>query len=470
MTRRRFLQTAMMTTAAMTVGNPMSNAGNSRAARNVLFLIVDDLRPQLGCYGLDWMATPHIDRLAKNGTLFERASCQFPVCGPSRASLLSGVRPTMSRFRKWNARVDADAPGILTLPQHFRQNGYATQSLGKVFHDSDDCIKSWSGGSWIPEGVLGGALNSYAIDSNRALAKEGKSPPYESAAVEDSVYGDGRIAARAIEELRGYARQQTPFFLAVGFLRPHLPFNAPERYWKLYSRQKLPLARNPDSPRDVPKEALHNWEELRNYHNIPKQGPLDASTTRALIHGYCASTSYLDAQVGAVLHALAELKLRENTTIVFCADHGWQLGEHGLWTKHTLFQTALHTPLIVSGPDIPPGQRVQGLVENLDLYPTLCDLHGLTVPAHVEGKSLRPLLQNPSAPGKEAVFSRNSLGDSIKTDRYRYSEWRNEQGKVTGSTLYDHEIDPDEDHNIAGSSEHRDLVRDLSSRLPRTAS
>lgn len=431
---------------------------------NVLFLSVDDLRPQLGCYGLGWMKTPNLDALAASGTLFERAYCQYPICGPSRASLLSGVRPTATRFRKWNVRIDEDMPDVLTLPEHFRNHGYATQCLGKVFHELFDNRQAWSRKPWLPEGALGGAPLAYALEENRKTSREnGRGPAFESAAVEDAEYGDGRIAQRAVEELRSLATENKPFFLAVGFLKPHLPFNAPEKYWSLY--QDVPLASNPSVPRDVPPEALHEWQELRNYPGMPKTGPLDEEQAKTLIWGYAACVSYLDAQVGKVLDELNRLGLRENTMIVLWADHGWQLGEHGLWAKHCLFDHALRCPLIVRVPGLPSGQRAPGLAENLDIYPTLCELAGLSVPAHVQGRSLAPQLRDAASAGKEAVYSRMEAGDSVKTARYRYSEWTDEKGAVCARMLFDHRNDPEENINIAEAPAHRQIVSDHSALL-----
>lgn len=467
-TRRDFLRTSAFGAAALALGGRLGAAQAKKKPMNVLFLCVDDLRPQLACYGVNYLSTPNLDRLAASGTLFERNYCQYPVCGPSRASLLSGLRPTATRFRKWNQRVDVDCPGILTLPQHFRENGYITERLGKVFHDLDDCKDAWSDGAWIPDGVLGGSPGAYALEANQALAREKEhGPAYESAPVADGVYGDGQISARTIEELKRLSAQDKPFFLAAGFLRPHLPFNAPDRYWALYDKEKLPIAANPKPPENVSKEFLTEFGELRNYRGIPKQGPLTEDQNRTLVQGYCASVSYMDAQIGAVLDEVDRLGLRDNTLIVFWADHGWQLGEHGFWCKHTLFEPSLRTPLMVSGPGVLKGQRSTGLVENLDIYPTLCELAGLPIPPHVQGRSFVAQLRKPGAPGKEAVFSRFDQGDSIKTDRYRYSEWRDKDGKVTARMLYDHKVDPGENKNIAEDPASREIVANLAKQLAR---
>ncbi len=465
-TRRQFLKLGGIGLATAFLGDRLASAAPAPKPMNILFLIVDDLRLQLGCYGVPWMKTPNIDRLAAGGTVFDRAYSQFPICGPSRASMFSGFRPTAQRFRKWNARIDADAPGTVTLPEYFRNHGYLTQSLGKVIHDRDDCEQAWSEGAWVPDNVLGAVPGSYLVPENHALSEAKQPvPAYEAAAVDDSAYGDGMIAARACEELKNLAARDKPFFLAVGFLRPHLPFSAPQKYWDLYDRAALPMAANPKVPADVPKEALTNWEELRNYAGIPKQGPLDEATARALIHGYCASVSYMDAQVGRVLDTLDRLGERDKTLVVLVADHGWQLGEHGQWSKHTMFERALHCPLIASGPSVAPGRRASGLVEYVDLYPTLCEAGGLPAPAHVQGRSFLPLLINPAGSGKAAVFSRHGEGDSVKTDRYRYSEWRDKSGKVTARMLFDHQADPEENTNIAEDPGSSQVIAELSKLL-----
>lgn len=437
-----------------------------RHSPNILMIAVDDLRTLLGCYGVGWIRTPHLDALAARGVVLARNYCQFPICGPSRASLLSGVRPTPTRFRKWNARIDEDLPQALTLPAHFARNGYATACVGKVTHDLDDHRAAWTGACWRPEDQVGASPGAYAAgSSHRTILETKRFPPYEDDPVEDSVYGDALIAERAIQEVRALAAADPPFFLAAGFLRPHLPFNAPRRYWDLYDRDALPIAPNASPPEAAPAVSLTNWEELRKYAGMPAEGPLAEAQARALIHGYAASISYLDAQVGALLTELEVLQLQENTIVVLWADHGWQLGEHGFWSKHTLYEPALRTPLIFSGPGVPRGQISAGLSENLDVYPTLCELAGLPIPNHASGRSLVAQLRDPHAAGADAVFTRHGQGDSVKTDRYRYSEWRDEHGAVTDRMLYDHQVDPGENRNVAEHPAYGDVVSHHSALL-----
>jgi iduronate 2-sulfatase len=433
---------------------------------NVLFIPIDDLRPQLNCYGQTQMVSPHMDELAGEGVIFQNAYCQVPVCGATRACLLTGVRPNRERFVTYHAWADKDLPGALTLPEHFRKHGYTTISNGKVFHHrTDTADRSWSEVPWHP-GTRGNWRN-YLLQENQAIAatNDGRGPAFECADVPDNAYIDGQIADRAIQDLHRLKDAGEPFFLAVGFLKPHLPFNAPKRYWDLYKRAKIDLADNPFRPRGAPDAAMHNWGELRAYFNIPAKGSLPDEMARTLIHGYYAATSFTDAQVGRLLHELDRLGLRENTVVVLWGDHGWQLGEHGLWCKHCNFNTSLNAPLIVSAPDFKGEMMSNALVEFVDVYPTLCELAGLPLPDHLEGTSFVPLLEHPNRQWKKAAFSRYFAGDSIRTDQYLYTEWTNNEGDVTARMLYDHKIDPKENENISEKSENQELVAQLSKTL-----
>lgn len=433
---------------------------------NVLFLVVDDLRPQLGCYGQRQMITPHIDGLAERSILFRRAYCQVPVCGASRASFLTGVRPTRRRFVTYEAWVDRDLEGALTLPQHFREAGYVTHACGKVFHHrTDTAERSWCEEPWRPQ--IGGTWRNYLLLENRKLdaAEDHRGPPFECADVPDNAYFDGQIADHAVAWLGRLGRGNEPFFLAVGFVKPHLPFNAPARYWDLYDADDVPLADNPYRPDGAPDEAMHNWGELRAYFDVPKEGPVSDEMARKLVHGYYAATSYTDAQVGRVLAQLDQLGLRDGTIVILWGDHGWQLGEHGLWCKHCNFQTSLNAPLIVSAPGAAGGRESAALVEFVDVFPSLCELAGLAVPGQLEGTSLAPLLSDPDRPWKQAAFSRYHAGDSIRTDRYLYTEWHDDEGRRTARMLYDHQTDAAENVNIAERVEHGERVAELSRML-----
>jgi arylsulfatase A-like enzyme len=431
---------------------------------NVLFLVVDDLRPQLACYGHERMISPHIGRLASEGVTFLRSYCQVPVCGASRASVLTGVRPTRDRFISYDVWAEKDLPGAVSVAQHFRNHGYYTISNGKVFHHQNDCRDGWSEEPWRPKGTW----RNYLLEQNVKLAAENPShagPAYEAADVPDNAYFDGMIADKGISDLRRLKERGEPFFLALGFLKPHLPFNAPEKYWGLYKTEEIDLADNPFRPKGCPDAALHNWGELRAYEGIPKKGPLPDKLARTLIHGYYACVSYTDAQMGRVLAELDRLGLRQNTVVVLWGDHGWNLGEHGLWCKHCNFETSLHSPLIVTAPGVASGGKTNALTEYLDIYPSLCELCSLPVPGHLQGKSFVPLLRNPNLHGKEAVFSRYYNGDSVKTDRYRYTEWRTEDDKVCARMLYDHSVDWAENVNISEKPENEKLVVKLSGML-----
>lgn len=433
---------------------------------NVLFIPIDDLRPQLNCYGHSQMVSPHIDELAGDGVIFHNAYCQVPVCGATRASLLTGVRPNRNRFKNYKTWVDEDLPDALTLPEHFRKNGYTTISNGKVFHHRlDTADRSWSEAPWYPK--VGTNWRDYLLQENQAVAAEnaGRGPAFECTDVPDNGYVDGKIADHAIEELNRLKDADEPFFLAAGFLKPHLPFNAPKRYWDMYRREDINLADNPFRPEGAPDAAIHNFGELRNYFKVPTEGPLSNEMARSLIHGYYAATSYTDAQIGRVINELNRLGLRENTIVVLWGDHGWQLGEHGMWCKHCNFNTSLNAPLIISAPDFAGEKTSEALVEFADVYPTLCELADISLPEHLEGTSFVPLMEEPTKKWKDAVFSRYHAGDSIRTEKYLYTEWTNSEGDMTARMLYDHQSDPEENVNISEVAENQELVAKLSKML-----
>ena len=444
---------------------------NSRRRPNVLFIAVDDLRPMLGCYGDQIIKTPNMDRLATQGTLFERAYCNVPVCGASRASLLTGLRPTRNRFLGYDTWAQEDAPGISGLPAHFKQNGYYTVSLGKIFHHLNDLSDSWSEKPWRAAYIRPNGEESksrhYLMYQNQLLdARPGKrGPAYEMAVVEDSAYFDGQMVKRAIAKLKQFSRKDTSFFLAVGFLKPHLPFNAPKKYWDLYPEEDVSLADNPFWPENAPRKGWYGTGELRKYHGIPAKGPMPDTLALKLVRAYRACVSYIDSLIGELMQALKETGLDENTIVILWGDHGYLLGEHKLWCKHITFNKPLQVPLLLSAPGFKTGQRTNRLVEYVDIYPTLCELAGIDKPDHLEGTSLVPLLQDPESPGKQYVFSRYKNMEAIKTDRYLYTEWIDSAGNVQDRMLYDHENDPEENTNIAQLDMHRALVKELSQKL-----
>lgn len=454
-----------------------SLAEESNRKPNVLFIAVDDLRPQLGCYGETRIQSPNIDRLAGQGLLFERAYCQQAICMASRASMLSGYRPETGQIYR-NGPLFSHIPDALTLNQHFINNGYEAVAMGKIYHHASDYDQGWSqdpfkpDGDWKGRGYLGKAaarqIKEHA-EANPKLEGRGIGPAFEARDAPDNAYPDGVVADYAIKELNRLKDQS--FFLAVGFIKPHLPFNAPQKYWDLYPEEDIQLASNPFLPQGVPPEALTEWGELRAYYGMPEEGPIPDELARKLIHGYYACVSYIDAQIGRLLDELDRLKLRENTIIVLWGDHGWKLGDHGMWCKHTNFELDTRVPLILSAPGMASrGKHSEALVELVDIYPTLCELCDLELPNHLEGTSMVPLLANPDKSWKKAAFSlyakKETMGYSLRTDRYRYIEWRDpEDGSVQARELYDHQKDPEENINVAGSPKNQELVATLAEML-----
>lgn len=477
LTRRRFLHLvargggAAALAPALMAGRAAQGADAAKRL-NVLFIAVDDLKPLLGCFGYAKIRSPHIDRLAARGTVFERTYCQQAVCAPSRASVMSGCRPDTTRVYDLQTPLRKTMPNVLTLCQHFKQNGYTTVSLGKIYHHyQKDDPPGWSEEPWRPtEGAWKG--RGYLTTEAQALSgggADGRGPAYECADAPDEAYPDGAVATRAVETLRRV--KDGPFFLAVGFYKPHLPFNAPKKYWDMYPPETIDLADNPFKPKGAPDLAMTNWGELRNYAGMPKKGPLSDNQARTLIRGYKACVSYADAQIGRVLDELERLGLADRTVVVLWGDHGWHLGDHGLWCKHTNFESATRAPLVLASPALGGGKRTRRLAEFVDIYPSTCELAGLPVPDHCEGTSLVPLMREPDRPWKSAAFSQypragNVMGYSMRTDRYRFTHWQHRKtGEVVAVELYDHQEDPQENINLAAGSEHKDLVARLAKQL-----
>jgi iduronate 2-sulfatase len=436
---------------------------------NVLFIAADDLNCTLGCYGHPLVKTPNLDRLAGRGLLFNRAYCQQAVCNPSRASLLSGRRP--DTIRVWNLRnhFRSAVPDAVTLPQLFKQHGYHTQCIGKIFHNTGrlNDEPSWSVPAEFHEGRHS---DEYVLPENRPGETGSKRGVMENADVPDDAYRDGKIADKAVAAL--HELKDRPFFLAVGFWRPHLPFLSPTPYWEQYKRSEVSLPGNPDAPRGVPKIALHDGRELRGYDGVPKEGPIPKETVRALRHGYLAGISYLDKNVGKLLDALDREGLTDNTIVVFWSDHGFHLGEQSLWCKTSNFELDARVPLIVSVPgQNTAGRKTDALVELIDMYPTLAELCSLPLPEGLEGTSMKPLLEDPTRRWKTAAFTQHprpayyrgavpeAMGYSMRTDRYRYTEWKSLDGDVVAVELYDHRDDPHENVNLAGTADKRLLTK-----------
>ncbi len=457
------LTTALSLSAFLLPEHP---PGATLARPNVLFIAVDDLRPELGCYGDALVKSPNMDRLAASGLLFERAYCQQAVCSPSRTSLLTGLRPDSTHIYDLQTHFRTTVPDVVTLPQHFKNNGYVTAWWGKIFHAGLlDPI------SWSREGDKMERGRGYALPASKAIATQnnGRGPSLERADLPDNAYPDGQIAEKAIETLREI--KDKPFFLAVGFYKPHLPFTAPKKYWDLYQRSDFQLPARQTPPDDAPELASTGWGELRNYPDIPRKGSLPDEQARELIHGYHACVSYTDAQIGKVLDELKRLELDKNTIVVLWGDHGWKLGDYGQWCKHTNFEIDTRVPLIVRMPDQKTaGQKTKAIVEFVDIYPFLCDAAGLPKPAHLQGKSFAPLLEHPGQVWPETALSQyprgqDIMGYSLRTDRYRYTKWQKADGSVVATELYDLEKDPHSTVNVAAKSNYKSELPRLEAQL-----
>lgn len=422
------------------------HANCAQAAQpNVLFIAVDDLRTALGCYGDPLVQSPNIDQLASQSRVFQRAYCMQAVCGPSRTSLLTGRLPDNTRV--WHNRnmFRESHPNLVTLPQHFVNHGYHAVSLGKIFSGDQRELDpvSWSEPEILKQpgwrnSVMGGSGES------------GKGAAWEDADVLDDDYSDGKLAGLAIEKLRSLKAGEKPFFLAVGFFKPHLPFNAPKRYWDLYDPGIFDLSEDGKQVQNVSNHAHHSHRELGGYRDMPKDEHLDAAATRKLRHGYYACVSYVDAQIGKLLNAIDQMGLAENTVVVLWGDHGYSLGEKDRWCKGTNFERDTRVPLLIRTPKMQqPGASTQALIETVDLYPTLVSLAGLPLPEDLDGLSLVPNLNDPQAAGRDAVLSQFArpfkkdapefMGYSLRTDTHRYTRWISwADRKIVAEELYDY--------------------------------
>ena len=433
---------------------------------NILFIAVDDLRPELGCYGRTLIQSPNIDHLAAQGTRFDRSYCNIPVCGASRASLMTGLRPARNRFLTYLSRADEEAPGIVTLSAHFHNHGYHTISNGKIFHHDDDDAKGWDE-IWHPVSNSG-SWRDYALEENilQDTADRFRGPPFERTEVPDETYKDGKIANKTIEDLQKLKDLDKPFFLATGFYKPHLPFNAPEKYWALYD-DKVVLPDNNHPPENAPKESIHNFGELRAYAGVPPEGPVSDEMAESLIHGYYASVSYTDAQIGKVLDELKRLKLDRSTIVILWGDHGWNLREHGLWCKHCNYETSLHTPLILKVPGTSQVKASSQVVEYVDINPTICELAGLELPAHLQGNSFKELLYDAEAFSDGIAICQWFAGVTTIRENWFYTEWISDSDSAYARMLYDHRVDPGENVNISEREENSSVISDLSAEMRR---
>ena len=442
-------------------------AMDTPAKPNVLLICVDDLKPVLGCYGDKLVKTPNIDRLASRSMRFDAAYCNQAVCSPSRNALLTGLRPQTLGIYDLGTNFRQGRQNAVTMPQWFKANGYSAQGMGKIFHvghGNTNDEASWS----VP--YFRGKVVDYALPENkRELSREeamfdNKSPAnlprgaaLENADVPDDTYSDGKVAAEAIRRLEAAAKNPgESVFLAVGFLKPHLPFCAPRKYWDLYKTDQFQLPAVRRAPEGAPAYAPTAFGELRNYKDVPDKGEIPEDLQRKLIHGYHAAISYMDAQVGKVLDALDASPLKDNTVIVLWGDHGWHLGDHGMWSKHTNYEQATRIPLLVKAAGQTKGGASGAMVETVDIYPTLCELAGLKTPEKLDGISFAPLFTGKSAQGERDhvthVFPRgNRLGRAIRTPTHRFVEWKTigAPADTAEVELYDYAADPLERKNLA---------------------
>ena len=468
----RFVSGVALTVMPLALSAGGGGKPDSGKPLNVLFFMADDLRPTLGCYGDPYAVTPHIDRMAARGVVFDRAYCQQAVSNPSRASMLTGLRPDQTGVINLSTHFREKLPEAVTLPQLFRKNGFYTVSTGKIFHPVRRLRDSLS---WdAPESVYG--THTYADARNKG-GKKRKGRAYERADVPDDIYPDGKIAAEAIAYLEGVAKSGEPFFLAVGFMRPHLPFCAPAKYWDLYAGESFEI-RHPERPKGAARLAFHDNNELRGYAGMPKQGPFPPEERQQLTRGYYASVSYIDAQLGKVMDALVRLGLADNTVVVLWGDHGYHLGEQGLWCKSTNFELDTRVPLIVSVPG-GKGGHCDAVVETVDIYPTLADYCGVEPPGELAGVSLRPLLEKRGEYRKQYAFSQfvrpyqainkrveTHMGYSVRTPRWRCTYWYDlKTGEVAEKELYRIGKEGIETQNVSGNRRYAAVERMLASLL-----
>ena len=437
--------------------------------QNILFISIDDFRPKISSYGETKMITPNIDKLASEGLQFNNAYTNIAVCGASRASLMTGIRPSLNRFNDFSTRAQVDTPQAISLNQLFMDNGYETISYGKIYHHSDDFQQHWSEKD---KGQIQSDFQDPKSIERVNNAEKGeygnKNLTYEYPDVDDYAYNDGKITKKAVNKLKLLKETNQPFFMAVGYVSPHLPFIQPKKYWDMYDHDSIQLADNSYQPENSPFiaiEAQHNSAELRkNYLDIPAQGKLDDDLARNLIHGYYASVSYMDALIGELIKELDDLGLRDNTTIILWSDHGYFLGEHGFWCKHSTFHEAVKIPFIMSSPGYAKNQITDSFTELVDVYPTLCELANITPPTYIHGKSLTPVLKNPSIQLKDEIYTRYKQGEAVIDANYSYTEFY--RGKTyVGNMMYDMKTDLKQNIDISKTPANAKLVKMYSQKL-----
>ena len=436
-------------------------ADQAKSRQNVLFIAVDDLKPTLGCYGDKVAITPSIDQIAESGTVFLNAQCQWPVCGPSRASLMTSLLPEAVGVTDLKTSMRAKNPNVLTLPQHFKNSGFTTAGVGKIYDPR--CVDdkaTLDAASWsIPFSKRFGGKSEFDGGKRFALAAD----------VADDKLPDGQIRLEGIRLLRELGKSNEPFFLAVGFKKPHLPLVAPKKYWDLYQREQLRLAPHRGGIENASGFSIHDSSELRGYEGIPAEGEISDELQREIIHGYYACTSYVDSQIGMLVDELETLGLRESTTIVLWGDHGFHLGDHGMWGKHSTLEQAARVPLIVCPAKGTRTRESMSPVEFTDIFPTLCDATGVPIPSGLRGRSLMPIISGAAKKvrdGAITVFkSHGSMAYSYRTERHRYTEWINKYNKIAAVELFDYEKDPLETTNEINNVEYGELHEELARKL-----
>lgn len=447
---------------------------------NVLLLYMDDLRPELSVYGQSQILSPNIDALSDKGVKFNNAYCNVPVCGASRASMLTGMLPTKTRFLNYNTFVEKETPEAVTLPQLFKNNGYTTISNGKIYHHLDDREDDWdevyrpyafddNDKGLSPTDYWQSLWKDYQNPKNIAEYKATNTgPAYEKSEVNDSVYIDGLMTEKVIRDIKKLKNSDKPFFLTAGFISPHLPFNAPKKYWDLYNRNQIKQPENYNYiPKNAPKMSISNWAEMRAYSNIPREGQVSDSLAIDLIHGYYATVSYVDALIGKILDELKANDLDQNTIIVLVSDHGYNLQEHTQWAKFTNYNTSTQIPLIIYNPFSKAKGERDALVELVDMYPTLSELCQITTPKNqLDGTSMVSILDDKNKVGKEHVLIKKGNGFTLKTPDFSYTEYiKPEDNSTITSMLYDHRIDKEENVNVVNNPTYKNVVSKLKNTL-----
>ncbi len=482
--------------------------------KNVVLIIVDDLKPLINSFGESQMITPNLDKLASESAVFTNAHCQQAVCAPSRVSFMTGMRPDYTKVWDLKTKMRDMNPDILTMPQYFRQNGYQTIGMGKVLHGArkndkrswtvpyiEDTDLTYAEGYRMPankdyqseeaQKLYDELASKYPGDPNsdkvwlavnKEMKKMGVRQSMEAEDVPDDAYADGAIALESIKQMEKQRKARNPFFIAIGFHKPHLPFVAPKKYWDLYNRDELELASFQEHAAGSPRFAYYTFGELKNYSDIPPnltpEGAVQEVKQRELIHGYYAAVSYVDAQIGKVMDYLEKSGLKENSTIVLIGDHGWHLGDHGLWNKHSNFEQATRTPMIILAPGQTKARQITAPEELVDVFPTVCDFSGLKIPNQLQGVSLKPIVTGEEDRLKDAALSQYPRGDrmgyALRNDRYRLVEWHQggdaQKGiynpdQVIAVELYDYENDPLEMKSLAENSQYSAVITEMRDAL-----